>query len=705
MKIPIEEISRFPLPGMDLPSNFSFSPDGEYLTYLKSKDLSGYKCLYGLRLSDKTEFLILEHLGNLALQETLEEQLRKQRMRQMSGGISEYFWSKDSKIFIPHQGNIYKLDTPFSSPDLIISATDYPTLDVKASPDGNFISFVCNGDIYLLEVGSSNPTRLTVGDDSCTRGLADYIAQEEMGRGTGYWWSPDSRYVAFTEVAEKHIPEFFINHVGSDTLGPSVIESHRYPFAGQDNPRVRLGVVDVESQESTWVESTEHEYIARVNWFPDNSLAIQTQSRDQHQLKVRKFVLNDHTLNTIIEENSETWINLHDMLKPMGLGRFLWVSERTGFKHIYLFSEGKLTAITKGEWQVDSIESIDEDSGIIFFTGTKDGYTEKHLYRTCLEGKAVERITAETGLHNVLLNGKAKLFVDIFNSLHSAPTVTLKTLEIDSDIEIIIHESKDERIKRYKLEPPELVKFTVDNGTELSGAIYYPNSKEFEPPYPTVLSVYGGPHVQMVANSWFLTASMRAQYLRSKGYLVLVVDNRGSARRGLQYEAPIKYSMGKVEVEDQVFALNVLIKTGVVDKDRIGVYGWSYGGYISLMCLAQKPDLFKAAVSGAPVTSWDGYDTHYTERYMGIPSKNQAGYEESSVLSHVSTIEGKLMLVHGLLDENVHFRHTARLINSLNAAGKEYDLLLFPEERHMPRRLEDRAYMERRILGFLEENV
>ncbi|HIA75533.1 MAG TPA: S9 family peptidase, partial [Dehalococcoidia bacterium] len=376
-----------------------------------------------------------------------------------------------------------------------------------------------------------------------------------------------------------------------------------------------------------------------------------------------------------------------------------------GFKHIYLFSEGKLTAITKGEWQVDSIESIDEDSGIIFFTGTKDGYTEKHLYRTCLEGKAVERITAETGLHNVLLNGKAKLFVDIFNSLHSAPTVTLKTLEIDSDIEIIIHESKDERIKRYKLEPPELVKFTVDNGTELSGAIYYPNSKEFEPPYPTVLSVYGGPHVQMVANSWFLTASMRAQYLRSKGYLVLVVDNRGSARRGLQYEAPIKYSMGKVEVEDQVFALNVLIKTGVVDKDRIGVYGWSYGGYISLMCLAQKPDLFKAAVSGAPVTSWDGYDTHYTERYMGIPSKNQAGYEESSVLSHVSTIEGKLMLVHGLLDENVHFRHTARLINSLNAAGKEYDLLLFPEERHMPRRLEDRAYMERRILGFLEENV
>ena len=705
MPIPIEEISKFPLPGMDFPSSFSFSPDGKYLTYLKSVDSSGYKGLYGLDLTDKSEFLIADKLGDPSAKETLEEQLRRQRLRQMSGGISQYFWTKDSKILIPYQGNIYWLEGPFSTPEILVSASNHPCLDVKASPNGKFISFVSNGDIHLLEVTSRSSFQLTDGEDDLTRGVADYIAQEEMGRSTGYWWSPDSCYVAFTEVTEKHIPEFLITHVGSDLVGTNAIESHRYPFAGQDNPRVRVGIAEVDSKECVWVESTEDEYIARVDWFPDNSLLLQTESRDQQHLKVRKFSIEDSTLTTVLEENSETWINLHNMLRPLSSGRFLWASERTGFNHIYLFHEGDLLALTKGEWQVDSIESVDESGGTIFFTGTKDGHTEKHLYKMSLEGESLEKVTSESGIHNVTINVKANLFVDVFNSLSSPPKVVLRSLENNYDVEVVIHESKDERIDRYQLEPPEIFELRLQDGTELSGAIYYPNSGEFKAPYPTVLSVYAGPHVQLVTNSWIMTVSLRAQYLRSKGYLVVVVDSRGSSRRGLKFESPIKNLMGNVEVEDQSFALNYLIEKGIVDKERLGVYGWSYGGYMSLMCLAKRPDLFKAAVAGAPVTSWDGYDTHYTERYMGMPEENIAGYRKSSVMSYVSEIEGKLLLVHGLVDENVHFRHTARLINSLNEAGKDYDLLVFPEERHMPRRLEDRAYMERRILEFLQDNV
>ena len=705
MPIPIEEISKFPLPGMDFPSNFFFSPDGKYLTYLKSVDSSGYKGLYGLNLTDKSEFLIADKLGDPSAKETLEEQLRRQRLRQMSGGISQYFWTKDSKILIPHQGSIYWLEDPFSTPEILVTASNHPCLDVKASPNGKFISFVRNGDIHLLEVTSRSSFQLTDGEDDLTRGVADYIAQEEMGRSTGYWWSPDSCYVAFTEVTEKHIPEFLITHVGSDLVGTNAVESHRYPFAGQDNPRVRVGIAEVDSKECVWVESTEDEYIARVDWFPDNSLLLQTESRDQQHLKVRKFSIEDSTLTTVLEENSETWINLHNMLRPLSSGGFLWASERTGFSHIYLFHEGDLLALTKGEWQVDSIESVDESGGTIFFTGTKDGHTEKHLYKMSLEGESLEKVTSESGIHNVTINVKANLFVDVFNSLSSPPKVVLRSLENNYDVEVVIHESKDERIDRYQLEPPEIFGLRLQDGTELSGAIYYPNSGEFKAPYPTVLSVYAGPHVQVVTNSWIMTVSLRAQYLRSKGYLVVVVDSRGSSRRGLKFESPIKNLMGNVEVEDQSFALNYLIGKGIVDKERLGVYGWSYGGYMSLMCLAKRPDLFKAAVAGAPVTSWDGYDTHYTERYMGMPEENIAGYEKSSVMSYVSEIEGKLLLVHGLVDENVHFRHTARLINSLNEAGKDYDLLVFPEERHMPRRLEDRAYMERRILEFLQDNV
>ena len=705
MPIPIEEISKFPLPGMDIPSSFSFSPDGKYLTYLKSVDTSGYKALYGLDLNTKSEFLIVDSLGDSSAKETLEEQLRKQRLRQMAGGISQYFWTKDSKILIPHQGNIYWLDGPFSTPELLMSASDNPCLDVKASPNGDFISFVQNGDIHLIEVESKTSFRLTDGEDDSTRGLADYIAQEEMGRNTGYWWSSDSCYVAFTEVNEKHIPEFLINHVGSDSVGSDAIESHRYPFSGQDNPKVRVGIVEVDSKDCVWVESTEDEYIARVDWFPDNSLVIQTESRDQQHLKVRQFSIEDSTLTTLVEEDSETWINLHNMLKPLSRGRFLWASERTGFNHIYLYCEGDLLQLTEGEWQVDSIESVDELGGTLFFTGTKDGHTEKHLYKMSLEGEGLEKITSEIGIHNVSINVKANLFVDVFNSLSSPPTVVLRSLGNNYVIEAAIHEPADERIDRYQLKPPEIFQLKLEDGTELSGALYYPNSGDFKSPYPTVLSVYGGPHVQLVTNSWIMTASLRAQYLRDKGYLVVVVDSRGSSRRGLKFESPIKNLMGKVEVEDQSFVLNYLIEKGIVDKERIGVYGWSYGGYMSLMCLAKRPDLFKAGVAGAPVTSWDGYDTHYTERYMGMPAENLDGYTESSVMSYVSEIEGNLLLVHGLVDENVHFRHTARLINSLNEAGKNYDLLVFPEERHMPRRLEDRAYMERRILEFIQNNV
>ncbi|MCA9985184.1 MAG: S9 family peptidase, partial [Anaerolineales bacterium] len=260
-----------------------------------------------------------------------------------------------------------------------------------------------------------------------------------------------------------------------------------------------------------------------------------------------------------------------------------------------------------------------------------------------------------------------------------------------------IYDEVDPRIAEMGLEPPELVSLTNRDGITLHGAIFRPDSAG---PYPTIVQVYGGPHAQMVTNGWGLTVFMRAQYLRSLGFLVFVLDNRGSARRGLAFEGAIKWDMGDLEVQDQVDGVNWLVAQGLTDPERVGIYGWSYGGYMSLMCLARAPETFKVAVSGAPVVHWDGYDTHYTERYMGLPADNPDGYEVASVLNHVAGIQGKLLLVHGLIDENVHFRHTARLINALIAARKPYDLLLFPDERHSPRRLGDRVYMEERVRDY-----
>jgi dipeptidyl-peptidase-4 len=263
----------------------------------------------------------------------------------------------------------------------------------------------------------------------------------------------------------------------------------------------------------------------------------------------------------------------------------------------------------------------------------------------------------------------------------------------------------DERIAQLNLPTPEIVTLPNRDGVELYGAIYHPPVSFGAGPFPTIVSVYGGPHAQRVANNWLLTVDMRAQYLASQGFLVFKLDNRGSARRGLAFEAPIKHSLGEVEVADQVDGVRWLVEQGLADTQRVGIYGWSYGGYIAAMGLTRAADTFHVAVAGAPVTHWDGYDTCYTERYMGLPQANPEGYKISSVMHHLDKMTGKLLLVHGLVDENVHFRHTARLINGLIAAHKQYDLLLFPDERHMPRKADGRLYMEEQIVGYFKKHL
>jgi len=292
----------------------------------------------------------------------------------------------------------------------------------------------------------------------------------------------------------------------------------------------------------------------------------------------------------------------------------------------------------------------------------------------------------------------------MYSALDHPPAIYVHRLSDGARLTTLF-DRRDPRIDRLGLQPPELVSLPTPNGVLLHGVLYRPPQRFGAGPYPTVIAVYGGPLAQLASNDWWSTCAMRAQYLRQQGFLVFVLDNRGSARRGLAFEGAIKHNMGRVEVEDQVTGVQWLTAQGLADADRVGIYGWSYGGYMALMCLARAPETFKVAVAGAPATHWDGYDTHYTERYMGTPQSNPAGYAESSVMHHVDRITGRLMLVHGLLDENVHFRHTARLINALIRAHKPYELLLFPDERHLPRALADRVFMEEQILDFFIKHL
>ncbi len=725
-RVPVEEVARFPPPGMSTPVAFSFSPDDRLLTYLYGPDQSPVRQLHALDVLSGESRVIQASVEGDTTDLSLEEQLLRQRQRQLGEGIVRYSWSrKGQTILIPAQSGVYVKDGADSPARLVVSSKEGAILDPQLSPDGTLLAFVRDAEICVVPTSAGcsaggGPTEggetqvgireLTHGARGTgkTHGLAEYIAQEEMGWLSGFWWSRDGRCIAFEEVDESHIPEYRIVHQGKETTGEGAQENHRYPFAGEPNARVRLGVVSVDGGDPVWLDLGDDDdfYLARVDWMPDGSLCAQIENREQTRLDLVRFDVTIGDRTVLLSETSDVWINLHDAFLPLDNGDFVWASEHSGFCHLYLCSrDGEvIRQLTAGLWVVGGLSGVDQKSRRVYFTGTRDGVTERHLYCVSLEGGSVERITTEPGTHLVTIDHALRRFVDVFSDIRTPPTITLRSIEDGSTIHTI-HEPDDPRIEALVLEPPELIEIESRDGETLHGALYRPQADFGPGRYPTIIYVYGGPHVQVVANHWSMTAAMRIQFLRSQGYLVFSLDNRGSARRGLAFEGVIKHNMGDIEVRDQVDGVRWLVDSGLADPERVGVYGWSYGGYMTLMCLSRAPDVFKMGVAGAPVTHWDGYDTHYTERYMGTPESNPDGYRDSSVMAHVENLRGDLLIVHGMIDENVHFRHTARLLNALIKARKRYELLLFPDERHMPRSLTDRVYMEERIAEFFRRNL
>jgi len=713
--IPFEEVAHFPRPGTAVPVGLRFRPGSKLLCYLASP---------GGGLAQRLEALDVESGDRTVLAEppgasdeaslSLEEKLRRERLRQRAVGITSYSWSRDgARALIPCAGGVWVLDEPGAALRELVPAGDHPALDATFSADGDRVAFVRDAEVYVVPTAGGDAVQVTSGARGTgrTNGLAEYVAQEEMARYRGMWWSRDGELIAFEEADEMHIPIYRIVHQGKDAVGQGAEEDHRYPFAGESNARVRLGVTRADGTgEPVWMDlgADDDVYMARVGWFHDGTLAVQMLDRDQSELRLLRCDPATGASTEVLRETSEIWINLHTCFRPLesaavaGEGAFLWASERTGFRHLELRgADGALVRVlTNGEWMVDGVCDVDEDSGLAYFIATKDGAPQQHLYCVPLGGGDVRRLTPEHGTHAVTVDVAGGRFIDRHHALDRPPVVVVCSLA-DGDVLRVVHETDDPRIAALGLVPPELVTIESRDGEALHGALYLP--PEGEGPWPVVISVYGGPHAQRVKDAWDLTVDMRAQALRRRGFCVFVVDNRGSARRGLQFEGAIRWNMGDLEVQDQVDGVKWLVDQGYGDPAHVGIYGWSYGGYMSLMCLARAPDVFHVAVAGAPVTDWDGYDTCYTERYMGWPQTNPEGYAKSAVMAHVDGIRGKLLLVHGLIDENVHFRHTARLVNALIKARKRYDLLLFPDERHMPRGEADRVYMEEQIIGFLED--
>jgi dipeptidyl-peptidase-4 len=714
-----EQVAHYPRPGMAIPGKIRYSPDAKFVTYLFSERGDLVRDLWALELASGRKERFLSPPGETVTEENIsrEEMLRRERLRLRETGITDYIWAEKANVMLlPLRGDLYRW-----AEGALTRLAGGGVIDPRITKDGRRTFFVRDGDVWTVD--EAGERRLTSHPAGATNGLAEFVAQEELDRLSGYWPSPSGDLVAFEHVDESNIPVFPIVHQATPTLE---VEEHRYPFAGAENARVKLGVVSVGGGETTWLDLGRDEgYIARVDWHPDGRLLVQWLSRDWRRLELRTYAPTaagkspstagggGSGWGTLLRETLEPWINLHDDLRFVeSSGEFTWSSERSGFRHLYLYAaDGRLIRqLTSGDWPAEATVALDEKRRQLYFVGWQERPLDRQLFRVSLDGGEPEALTRGSGINSAVLAPDFSSYVSVLDYLNEPPAIDVVSLE-ERQRPWSIHSPGDVSVD---FPPPDLHSFRTSDGVELFAAVYRP-STDLPPPlawegrggsrYPVIVSVYGGPGPQMVNDSWTQTVDLRAQLLAQQGFVVLKVDNRGSARRGLAFEAPISRRMGQIEVRDQVEGVRWLETLGFADISRVGIYGWSYGGYMALMALLTAPDVFKAGMAGSPVTFWEGYDTAYTEKYMGTPQENPEGYRLGSPLTHVERLRGKLLLIHGMIDENVHFRHTARLMQALIDAGKPFETLLYPNERHMPRSEHDRVDMERRILEFFQRSL
>jgi len=705
--ISLEDVATFPRPGTVAPGQVGFTPDGRRVVYLKSAEGSLVRSLFALDPGTGEETILAAAPAGSEDEKALsrEEQLRRERARRRETGITSYEFAKAADpnvLLVPVGGRLF---VSVGGEDLRPLPGTEGALDARLTKDGSKVAFVREGDLFVAGIDGGEGVRLTFdAEDGLTNGVAEFIAHEELGRSEGHWWSPDGTRIAYAHADERHIEPFPIVHQG--TREPEV-ETHRYPFAGRPNAIVTLGVVPAGGGATVWMDLGDETdiYLARVAWRPDGKVMALILSRDQKDMCWLECDPATGESRPFLEEHGEPWLNLTDATRFLESGETLVASEKSGFRHLYLLpsGDGEPRPLTSGEWMVTALCDLDEERRIAYFTATKEGVLERHVHAVRLDGGEIERLTAEPGFHQAVFAPDHRSFVDLWSSVEHGQRAMLR--DLDGGRIASIHEDPTATAESLGLTPPRLETIAADDGTLLHAAVYEPPDRAEGRAAPLIVSVYGGPHAQRVVNDWLLTVDMRAQYLARRGFLVLKVDNRGGANRGLAFEGALARRFGTVEVSDQVAGVRAAIERHGADPARVGIFGWSYGGYLTVMCMLRHPDVFHVGVAGAPVTDWDGYDTGYTERYMGTPSDNPDGYREGSVLTHAANLDGRLMLVHGMVDENVHFRHTARLLVELGQAGRSYELLALPEERHMPRDRAGLLDLERRITGFMERHL
>ena len=618
---------------------------------------------------------------------TEAERAERERRRQFAGGITSYSWHPDGQRLLLTAGGqalLHDLDRGATTP---VTSPDSRQTGITLSRTGKYVSSVRAGDLYVHDLGTGRERRLTDdGGGTVTNGLPEFIAQEEMHRFEGHWWSPDDRFLAYTRVDATPVPESRRPELAADGIDAV---TQRYPYAGGPNATVRLALIPIGADgtpgDPRWIpwDADGHAYLARVAFAPSGNLVLQRQTRDQASLALTLYDTAAGTLRTLFEESAATWVNLHDNLVFTGeADTFVWTSERSGSADLYRF-DGDLEALPTGLDRVARIVGI--HAGAVVVTGWRDDPTAQHVYRIPARQPAAggaERLTEGDAWHDAAMDRSGALCAVTrtdpqtpgrLDALDLATSRRRPILRGDVDGTHPYHPFLDHH------EAPRFGSIVAEDGQRLHYRLTLPRNAGNGDRHPVIVHVYGGPGVQRVRREW---GPLPLQLFAQRGFGVFELDNRGGAGRAKRFEDTLHGRLGDTELTDQLAGVRFLRGLDWVDIDRIGVFGHSYGGYMALLCLARAPGTFAAGVSVAPVTDWRLYDTHYTERYLGSPRAHPERYLESSVFPYLDGLSAPLLLMHGMADDNVLFTHTTKLLAVLQQRGVPFELMTYPGARH-----------------------
>jgi dipeptidyl-peptidase-4 len=699
------------------PENVKWNRDGKRFSYIQRDDAGerGQLWIADATIGEKRVLVNDTKLAQLSPPlSTFRDDRERERVTRYH--TAEYIWSPDAThlLFSP-RGQLWLYSVENGIGVQFTSDPD-PHFDPKFSPDGTRVSYVYKHNLYTRSVSGTSVNQLTKEEDeNVTDGGVDWVYAEELGVRSNYFWSPDSTQIAFLQMDETQVPTYPI----TDWLvtHPNV-DLEKYPKAGDPNPAVRIGVIDAKGGKPRWITLTKDSdvYIPRFGWIRNGFLWVEVLNRAQDSMQLY-FVdaRSGKSSRALAETVKDGWVNVNDDFQILDTGdRFLWSSWRDGHTQLYLYSFDKTNPLaadaklehqlTQGDFEVFGVEAVDEAAGLVYFSCNKDDPRQRQLYAAKLDGSGITRVSKEDGTHEVQFAGDAKHYLDTFSTAMTPPRLSVCAV---GGACTPVWESRS--VAEYDLIPPKFLEFKADDGTTLYGELLLPPAEVAKEHLPLIVHVYGGPAAQLVTDAWGSGGShsddLFFQMMARKGFAIFTVDNRGTPGRDRKFQTAIRGQFGAIELKDQLAALTQLFaEYPQLDRTQVAIWGWSNGASMTLYALTHS-DAFKAGVAVAPVTDWHLYDSIYTERYMGLPSENAKGYNDSSMVKAAGNLHGALLLVHGTSDDNVHFQNSVQMIEGLVKAGKQFRFMAYPNKTHGIAGATDRIHLFHMIEDHFEREL